>query len=71
MERQAILDLLESGQLGGFALDTLWQEPGEDDDQLLTYPNVILTPHLAGSPRSNGIADFEEMIHDLDEALSN
>jgi lactate dehydrogenase-like 2-hydroxyacid dehydrogenase len=71
MERQAILDLLESGQLGGFALDTLWQEPGEDDDELLSYPNVILTPHLAGSPRWNGIADFEEMIHDLDKAMSN
>ncbi len=71
MERQAILDLLESGQLGGFALDTLWQEPGEDDDDLLSYPNVILTPHLAGSPRANGIADFEEMIRDLDDSLSN
>ena len=56
MERQAILD-------------TLWQEPGEDDDELLTYPNVILTPHLAGSPRWNGIADFEEMLLDLDSAL--
>ena len=69
MERQAILDLLQSGHLGGFALDTLWQEPGEDDDELLTYPNVILTPHLAGSPRWNGIADFEEMLLDLDSAL--
>jgi len=71
MERQAILDLLQNGHLGGFALDTLWQEPGEDDDELLNYPNVILTPHLAGSPRWNGIADFEEMLLDLDSALLN
>jgi len=71
MERQAVLDLLKSGHLGGFALDTLWQEPGADDDELLTYPNVILTPHLAGSPRWNGIADFEEMVQKLDLALSS
>lgn len=70
MERQAIVDLLQSGQMGGFALDTLWSEPGTDDDELLSMPNVILTPHLAGSPRMNGIADFEEMIRDLDKSLS-
>jgi phosphoglycerate dehydrogenase-like enzyme len=70
MERQAVLDLLQSGQMGGFALDTLWTEPGTDDDELLNFPNVILTPHLAGSPRMNGIADFEEMIQDLDQGLT-
>ena len=70
MERDAILRLLKTGQLGGFALDTLWEEPGQDNDELLDFPNVILTPHLAGSPRWNAIADFEEMIRDLDQALA-
>lgn len=70
MERQAIVDLLRTGQMGGFALDTLWSEPGLEDDELLSFPNVILTPHLAGSPRTNGLADFEEMIKDLDASLS-
>jgi phosphoglycerate dehydrogenase-like enzyme len=70
MEREAVVDLLRSGHMGGFALDTLWTEPGTDDDELLSFPNVILTPHLAGSPRTNGLADFEEMIHDLDQSLS-
>ena len=70
MDRNAILSALESGALGGFALDTLWSEPGSDDDSLLTYPNVILTPHMAGSPRFNATADFEEMIKKLDEVLS-
>ena len=69
MDRKAILAALESGALGGFALDTLWSEPGADDDQLLSYPNVILTPHMAGSPRFNATADFEEMIVKLDQVL--
>ncbi len=70
MDRNAVLAALERGALGGFALDTLWSEPGSDDDQLLSFPNVILTPHMAGSPRHNATADFEEMIVGLDEALS-
>lgn len=70
MERSAVLEALENGTLGGFALDTLWTEPGSDDDELLQYPNVILTPHMAGSPRLNATADFEELIAGLDKALS-
>ena len=70
MDRNAVIAALESGTLGGFALDTLWSEPGSDDDQLLSFPNVILTPHMAGSPRFNATADFEEMIVKLDHVLS-
>jgi phosphoglycerate dehydrogenase-like enzyme len=70
MERAPLVAALQSGALGGLGLDTLWTEPGEDDDALLGLPNVILTPHLAGSPRLNATADFEEMIAGLDRALS-
>ena len=69
MERGAVLTGLRDGTLGGFALDTLWQEPGDDDDELLGFPNVILTPHTAGSPRQNGLLDFEQMVHQMDVAL--
>ena len=70
MERDAVLAALREGTLGGFALDTLWQEPGDDDDELLSFPNVILTPHTAGSPRQNGLLDFEQMVHQMDAAIS-
>jgi phosphoglycerate dehydrogenase-like enzyme len=70
MERDAVLAALRDGTLGGFALDTLWQEPGDDDDELLSFPNVILTPHTAGSPRQNGLLDFEQMVHQMDAAIS-
>ena len=71
MEREALLEALRDGTLGGFALDTLWQEPGDDDDELLSFPNVILTPHTAGSPRQNGLQDFEQMVHQMDAALED
>jgi len=41
-----------------------------DDDELLAFDNVILTPHMAGSPRSNGLRDMEELITGLARVLS-
>jgi phosphoglycerate dehydrogenase-like enzyme len=69
VERNALIEALGSGHLGGFALDPLYEEPGRDDDELLDFDNVILTPHMAGSPRSNGLRDMEDVIIGLAQAL--
>jgi phosphoglycerate dehydrogenase-like enzyme len=65
VERAALLEALRSGHLGGFALDPLYEEPGRSDDELLSFENVILTPHVAGSPRFNGLKDIEDLINGL------
>jgi phosphoglycerate dehydrogenase-like enzyme len=70
IDREALLDALRSGHLGGFALDSLYEEPGRSDDELLSFDNVILTPHMAGSPRSNGLRDIEELIGGLAKVLA-
>ena len=69
VERNALIASLRSGHLGGFALDPLYEEPGRLDDELLAFDNVILTPHLAGSPRSNGLRDIEDLITGLAQAM--
>jgi phosphoglycerate dehydrogenase-like enzyme len=70
IDRAALLDALQSGHLGGFALDPLYEEPGRPDDELLSFDNVILTPHMAGSPRFNGLQDIEDVIEGLADALA-
>jgi phosphoglycerate dehydrogenase-like enzyme len=70
VDREALLEVLRSGRLGGLALDSLYEEPGRSDDELLSFQNVILTPHMAGSPRYNGLADIEEVIRGLAHALA-
>jgi phosphoglycerate dehydrogenase-like enzyme len=70
IERAALLDALRSGRLGGFALDVQYEEPGRPDDELLSFDNVVLMPHMAGSPRFNGLQDIEDVIMGLARALA-
>jgi phosphoglycerate dehydrogenase-like enzyme len=70
IERRALLDALRSGRLGGLGLDSLYEEPGRADDELLSFENVIMTPHMAGSPRTNGLKDIEELIEGIARVLA-
>jgi phosphoglycerate dehydrogenase-like enzyme len=70
INRDALIEALRSGRLGGAAFDVLYQEPLPDDDALLTFGNVILTPRMAGSPRFNGLNDLEELITGLARELA-
>ena len=47
LNKRALHDALQSGQLGGAGLDVWWQEPADPDDPLLSLPQLILTPHIA------------------------
>ncbi len=48
LNEPAVVEALQLGQLGGAALDVYSHEPLKDSP-LVTLPNVILTPHIAGS----------------------
>ena len=67
----ALIEALRTGRLGGFALDPLYEEPGRSDDELLGYENVVLIPHMAGSPRSNALCDFEDLITGIARELTS
>ena len=51
IDEAALLAALESGHVGGAALDVFSEEPPETDllRRLIAHPNVVATPHIAAS----------------------
>lgn len=70
VDRAALIEALRSGRLGGYVTDLPYEEPGRDDDPLLGFRNVIVTPHIAAQPRFNALEDFEELLLELGRALA-
>jgi phosphoglycerate dehydrogenase-like enzyme len=68
--REALMESLESGHLGGYGLDVGYSEPAEEGEPLLKFANVILTPHTAVAGRENGLEDLADMFRNLARAVA-
>ena len=49
VDEAALLEALDSGQVGGAGLDVFVEEPTPAGHPLVSHPNVICTPHLGAS----------------------
>lgn len=48
IDEPALVEALRSGQVAGAGLDVFAEEPANTANELLTMPNVIASPHMAG-----------------------
>jgi len=72
VDHAALIAALDSGRLGGLALDVGYDEPARPDEPLLKFrgrPNVILMPHTAIAARQNALSDLERLCMNLSKAL--
>ena len=70
VDGDALVRALESGQLGGAALDVVPDEPLPPDHPLWGFDNVVMTPHTAGASQHRAprnIARFCENLRRLRE----
>ena len=64
VDQQALYAALRDGHIAGAGLDVFEQEPIAPDDPLLTLPNVVLSPHTAGTTP-------EALMHGLNLCAAN
>jgi lactate dehydrogenase-like 2-hydroxyacid dehydrogenase len=72
IDHDAVVEALQSGRLGGLALDVLYTEPADPAEPLLRYRdrNVILMPHTAVAARANALHDVETLCVNLWRAIA-
>jgi D-3-phosphoglycerate dehydrogenase len=75
VNEQALLEALREGLIGGYATDVYDSEPPDARSELLTFGNVVLSPHLAGGTRESrvrtGITIAQDAICVLKGMLKN
>ncbi len=67
VETDALVDALEAGEIAGAGLDVFETEPLPSDSPLLSFEEVVATPHIAGSSiraRSSIIETLAGLIDD-------
>jgi lactate dehydrogenase-like 2-hydroxyacid dehydrogenase len=67
IDRDALMEALAAGRLGGLGLDVGYTEPTDPDEPLLRHRggNVILMPHTAVGARANALHDVEALCLNL------
>jgi D-2-hydroxyacid dehydrogenase (NADP+) len=65
VDEAALVDALERGRLGGAGLDVFEEEPLPEASGLWSLPNVIVTPHSAGTNPGNALRATEIFFDNL------
>jgi phosphoglycerate dehydrogenase-like enzyme len=70
VDKTALIDALSANQIAGAGLDVFHEEPIPAGDPILSLPNVVLTPHVAGNTPEVIAAGLGRAVENLREFFS-
>jgi D-3-phosphoglycerate dehydrogenase len=71
VDEAALTAALDSGHLGGAALDVFDPEPPGRDNELVRRSNVVATPHLAGSSKQVSLESVQRVAQEVAAFLAD
>lgn len=70
IEYEALLFALENQLIKGVAVDAHYEEPTRADDTLFSFPNVLVSPHVAGSTVDSYYDTIDACIANITKAVA-
>ena len=70
VDYEALLFALDNQLVKGVAIDAHYQEPTKPDDRLFSFPNVLVSPHIAGSTVDSYYDTIGACISNISTALA-
>lgn len=71
MDEDALINALQSGQLGGAALDVFAEEPLPPESPLWTLPNVFVSPHSGSASDRENVRLTDLFVNNLQRYLAS
>lgn len=70
VNHDALVAALQNQHLAGAACDVHHTEPVQETEELIHMDQVIMTPHLGGGSRMNGLLDARDMLVNINQQLT-
>lgn len=64
VDKIALMDALDNNKICGYVADVMWEEPIHENDPILKYSNVFITPHI-------GSRTYESVVRQGTAAVNN
>jgi len=71
IDRSALMSAMQGNLIKGVAIDAHYDEPTDSDDPLFAFPNVLFSPHIAGSTMDSYRDTIEACIQNIQRAVSD
>ena len=70
IDYEALLFALENQLIKGVAIDAHYEEPTRTDDRLLSFENILVSPHVAGSTVDSYHDTIDACVSNIDKSLT-